>query len=43
MTLEKGKSYGREAAQQTLADKARTRLNNPTPHQVRRRERRTWP
>ncbi len=34
MTLEKGKAYGLEQAQQALSDKSRTRLNNPTPHQV---------
>lgn len=38
MTLEKGKHYGQESLQQTLQDKARTRLNNPTPHQVRLRQ-----
>ncbi|EFJ42702.1 hypothetical protein VOLCADRAFT_97128 [Volvox carteri f. nagariensis] len=39
MTLEKGKSYGQEQIQQTLQDKARTRLNNPAPHQAPQRER----
>ncbi|GLC39630.1 hypothetical protein PLESTM_000919800 [Pleodorina starrii] len=39
MTLEKGKAYGQEQIQQTLQDKARTRLNNPAPHQAPQRER----
>ncbi|KXZ50585.1 hypothetical protein GPECTOR_16g760 [Gonium pectorale] len=39
MTLEKGKGYGQEQIQQTLQDKARTRLNNPAPHQAPQRER----
>ncbi|KAG2495930.1 hypothetical protein HYH03_005861 [Edaphochlamys debaryana] len=39
MTLEKGKHYGQEQMQQTLQDKARTRLNNPAPHQAPQRER----
>ncbi|GFR44718.1 hypothetical protein Agub_g6041 [Astrephomene gubernaculifera] len=39
MTLEKGKGYGQDQIQQTLQDKARTRLNSPAPHQAPQRER----